>query len=201
MTSRGHGKFAWQESNLRNVPASSGGSQPNEGSAMIPLMDAVDELVEQLKILPLIASADLDGPFAAYDAFELVLGAILRAALVQAPEEQRRRHNRELFERFVVERFPEGRGRGDAEYAANLWEFRNAVVKNKQTGPFLVIHNSPVAHWKTNHGILTLDLQSLIEDFREAVDNLGALLRSTDEMRELAARELDGRTVKLVPIR
>jgi hypothetical protein len=163
--------------------------------------NAVEELLEQLKTLPLIASADIDAPYAAYDACELVLGAILRAALVQVPEEQRRGHNRELFERFVVERFPEGRGRDDAGYARNLWEFRNAVVKNKQTGPFLVMHNSPSEHWKTNHGILTLNLQSLIEDFREAVDNLGALLRSTDEMRDLAAAELAGRTVRLVPIR
>jgi hypothetical protein len=72
--------------------------------------------------------------------------------------------------------------------------------KNKQTGPFLVIHNSPGKHWKTNHGSLTLNLQSLIEDFHQAVDDLGELLRSSDEMRELAARELDGRTVRLVPI-
>ena len=108
----------------------------------------VAQLLGQLKALPLIGSADLDAPSAAYDAFELVLGAILRAALVQVPDEQRRGFNRELFERFVTERFPRGRGRGDVLYARNLWKFRNAVVKNKQTGPFVVLHNAPHEHWQ-----------------------------------------------------
>jgi len=40
----------------------------------------------------------------------------------------------------------------------------------------------------------------LIEDFHRAVDNLGELLRSSDEMRALAAHELAGRTIRLVQI-
>src|SRR4051812_27604184 len=98
--------------------------------------DDVELLLGQLKTLPLIAAADLDAEFAAYDAFELVLGAILRAALVQVPDAERRGHNRELFERYVLERFPPDQGRGDSDYASQLWTFRNAVVKNKQIGSF-----------------------------------------------------------------
>src|SRR5262245_20904189 len=68
--------------------------------------DDVALLLDQLKALPLIDSADLDVPFAAYEAFELVLSAILRAALVQVPEANRRGKNGDLFRQFVVERFP-----------------------------------------------------------------------------------------------
>ncbi len=63
-----------------------------------------------------------------------------------------------------------------------------------------MIHNQPGEHWELNHGMLTLNLQSVIDDFRWAVDTLGELLRSTDEMRELAAAELAGRTIRLIPI-
>lgn len=163
--------------------------------------DDVDLLLGQLKTLPLIAAADLDAESAAYDAFELVLGAILRAALVQVPEAERRNHNRELFERFVVERFPRGHGYGKSEYAGQLWEFRNAVVKNKQTGPFMLTHNHPENHLGTNNRkIVLLDLHGLISDFYEAVDNLGDLLRSTPEMRALASLELGGRTIRLITV-
>jgi hypothetical protein len=164
--------------------------------------DDVDALLDQLKTLPLIAAADLDADSAAYDAFELVLGAILRAALLQVPDAERRGHNRELFERFVVERFPPGHGYGDAVYANRLWEFRNAVVKNKQTATFVLIHSNPQSHPGTdNNGtIVLLDLHGLIADFYAAVDNLGELLRSTPEMRALASSELAARTIRLIPV-
>jgi hypothetical protein len=125
-------------------------------------LDDVDLLLAQLKTLPLIDNADLDADFAAYDAFELLLGAVLRAALVQVPPAERYDNNGELFKRFVVERFPAGRGFGNADYASKLWKFRNAVVKNKQTGPFLLIHNAPSKHWKIERGARVLDLQSLV---------------------------------------
>ena len=162
--------------------------------------DDVELLLVQLKTLPLIAAADLDAEFAAYDAFELVLGAILRAALVQVPESERRNRNGKLFERFVVERFPRGHGYGDSNYAKQLWEFRNAVVKNKQTGAFMLIHNNRGEHLERHDGHVLLDLQGLIADFRAAVDNLGEHLRSTPQLRELARVELEGRTVRLKPI-
>jgi hypothetical protein len=162
--------------------------------------DDVDLLLAQLKMLPLIDTADLDAEFAAYDAFELLLGAVLRAALVQVPPAERYDNNGELFKRFVVERFPAGRGLGNTDYASKLWKFRNAVVKNKQTGPFLLIHNTPAKHWKIERGARVLDLQSLVADYREAVDNLAPLLRSSLEMKALATAELAGRTVRLVTI-
>jgi hypothetical protein len=162
--------------------------------------DDVDLLVAQLKTLPLIDTADLDAEFAAYDAFELLLGAVLRAALVQVPPAERYDNNGELFKRFVVERFPAGRGLRNMDYASKLWKFRNAVVKNKQTGPFLVIHNTPGKHWKIEQGARVLDLQSLVADYREAVDNLAPLLRSSPEMQALASAELAGRTVRLITI-
>src|SRR4051812_33749589 len=97
-----------------------------------------------VKALPLIDTADLDKHLAAYDAFELVLSAILRAALVHVPDEQRRNHNRELFERFVIERNPARRGHGDEAYANALWEFRNAAAWSAQdTGPAELRSGSP----------------------------------------------------------
>ena len=76
-------------------------------------LDDVDLLLAQLKTLPLSDTADLDADFAAYDAFELLLGAVLRAALVQVPPAERYDNNGELFKRFVVERFSAGRGFGN----------------------------------------------------------------------------------------
>lgn len=158
-------------------------------------LDDVDLLLAQLKTLPLIDTADLDADFAAYDALELLLGAVLLAALVQAPPAERYDNNGELFKRFVVERFPAGRAIDNTDYASKLWKFRNAVVKNKQTGPFLVNHNARSKHWKIDRGARLLDLQSLVADYREAVDNLAPLLRSSAEMKALATAELAGRTV------
>ena len=62
------------------------------------------------------------------------------------------------------------------------------------------MHNHPGEHWQRNHGLLTLNLESLIADFRKAVDGLGGYLRSTPELRELARVELEGRRVRLVPV-
>lgn len=110
------------------------------------LPDDVDRLTMSLKALPLIEGADLDKPFAAYDAFELVCSAILRAALVQAPEEGRKRNNGRLFEAFVTDHFPVHRGRNDPDYAKQLWLFRNAFVKEKRTEGFALVHGAPNQH-------------------------------------------------------
>jgi hypothetical protein len=161
----------------------------------------VGELLEQLKALPLIDGANLDRPGAAYDAFELVLSPILRAALVQVPEGQRRDANGRLFKRFVIERFPPGHGGGNVSYADELWQLRNAFVKDKQTRGFGLTHNSPGSHWRlTEAGHPTLDLGSLIADYREAVDNLGELLRASPTLRGVARAELEKRTVVTVPM-
>jgi hypothetical protein len=156
--------------------------------------DDVSQLLAELKALPLIESADLDKPFAAYDAFELVVSAILRAALVQVPESGRKGKNRELFERFVVNHFPLNRGRDDGSYAKRLWDFRCAVVKEKTTGSFVLIHNTPGMHLPSA-GVL--NLEGLIADFQEAVDSLGAGLRKSPEMRQVAAIEIQRRQVTI----
>ncbi len=161
----------------------------------------VDLLVGQLKALPLIDSANLDAPFAAYEAFELVLSAITRAALVQVADGKRRNNNARLFKKFVVEYFPVGRGRGDVAFANRLWEFRCDFLKGKQTGQFVLTHNHPELHWqRARDARLLLNLQSLIADFRQAVDLLGGLLRSTPDMLEVAHNELASRAVQLVPV-
>jgi hypothetical protein len=116
-------------------------------------MDRPDDLAQlaaRLKSLPLIESADLDQPFAAYDAFGVVMSAILCAALIQVPEDERERKNGKLFKRFVVERFPIKRGRGDGKYAADLWSFRSQAVKESRTGPFSLVHRLP---WKPGSGL------------------------------------------------
>lgn len=165
------------------------------------LPDEVGRLVEQLKALPLIDGADLDQPFAAYDSFELVVSAILRAALVQVPEGERKKQNAELFRRFVRNHFPENRGRDDTGYANQLWTFRCECVKEKRTGPFALINGVPDAHLlPAADGRPTLNLESLIADFRDAVDDLAEILRASVEMRQLAADELARRTVSIAPM-
>lgn len=165
--------------------------------------DDVDKLLEGLKALPLIDdNADLSRPFAAYNAFELVGSAILRAALVQVPPEQRRNMNGAHFTRFVVEHFPVDRGRGDDEYASDLWLFRCAFQKERlTTDKFQLIEGAPDQHLKpATDGRTMLDLESLIADFRAAVDHLGAELRNSAEMRQVAADELARRHVTVTPV-
>lgn len=164
--------------------------------------DEVDLLLDQLKALPLIDGADLDAPFAAFDAFELVLSAITRAALVQVPQNQRRGNNGALFQRFVVERFPSKRGRGDATYAKQLWEFRCDFVKGKRTGRhFVLTHNRPEFHLQlATNAAVVVDLHGLIADFRLAVDDLGRDLHSDPAMRQVALDELRSRRVELVQV-
>ncbi|HJX46712.1 MAG TPA: hypothetical protein VJ375_02615 [Gaiellaceae bacterium] len=144
----------------------------------------------------MIDGADLHRPFAAYDSFELVVSAILRAALVQVPEAKRKGNNAVLYKRFVVEHFPEHRGYGDEAYAEQLWDFRCAFVKDKRTGPFVLIHNSPGDHLQPSaDGRSMLNLESLIDDFRAAVDDLAGILRASTVMRAVAASEVALRQV------
>jgi len=160
------------------------------------MADDVDQLLEQLKALPLIDSADLTHPFAAYDSFELVLSAILRAALAQVPPTDRRGRNRQHFRAFVCQRFPPERGRNDVDYADRLWDFRTMFVKEKRTAGFVLVHDRPDEHLAPGvDGRPKLNLQSLIADFRLAVDQLGPILRASDELRQLAADEVARRTV------
>lgn len=163
--------------------------------------DDVDRLVDELKALPLIDSADLSKPGAAFAAFDPVVAAILRAALVQVPHKQRRGKNRILFVQFVTEHFPEKRGRGDTKYAAKLWDFRCEVAKGKRTGPFVLAQNAAGEHLQPGpDGRPVLNLESLISDFRAAVDSLGDELRSAARCDEVAD-ELARRKVTVAPIR
>ena len=76
----------------------------------------------------------------------------------------------------------------------------NSVLKDKQTAGFILTHNRPDVHLtKTSSGPM-LDLQSLVADFREAVDNLGALLRASPELREAARTELETRAVRIISV-
>lgn len=163
--------------------------------------DDFDELAEDLKALPLIDSADLSAPGAAYQAFDLVAAAILRAALVQAEHTKRRGRNGVLFKRFVTEHFPKKRGRGDKAYAAKLYDFRNEVVKDSRTGQFVVAQDAAGEHLQPGpDGRPVVNLQSLIADFRAAVDSLGDELRNAARGDEVAA-ELARRKVTVVPLR
>ena len=160
--------------------------------------DELDRLAELLKSLPLIDSADLDQPSAAYDAFGMVASAILQAALIQVPEAERVGKNARLFRRFVVERFPAKRGRGDGTYAKDLWLFRCSFVKENRTGPFALVHGAPNQHLQpASDGRLTLDLESLIADFRAAVDDMVRDLGASLEGARLAD-ELARRTVRIL---
>lgn len=162
--------------------------------------DDLAQLAERLKSLPLIESADLDQPFAAYDAFGVVMSAILCAALIQVPEDERERKNGKLFKRFVVERFPIKRGRGDGKYAADLWSFRSQAVKESRTGPFSLVHRLPDQHLRiAADGRRILNLESLIEDFRAAVDEMAAAWKTNNEAERLEG-ELARRTVRIVPL-
>jgi hypothetical protein len=164
--------------------------------------DDVDELIAGLKLLPLIDGADLEQPSAAYDAFELVLSAILRAALVEVAPADRRSNNGRAFRRFVTKRFPVGRGRGDTSYAGTLWLLRCDFVKEKRTSSGVALtHDNPWAHrQRASTGELIVDLQSLIADFREAVDDLGKRLRSSPQLRHETQSELTQRRVRTVAI-
>jgi hypothetical protein len=168
--------------------------------------DDIDALVEGLKALPLIESADLDGDRAAYDAFELVLSAILRAALVPIPPSKREGEGNR-FRRFVIEHFPEGRGRFDKSFGDDLWLARCATVKEKrtddhrQTTPIAFVHKAREAHWTlATSGERILDLDGLIDDFRAAVGELGELLRSSEELCKRARDELALRRVRQVEL-
>jgi hypothetical protein len=163
--------------------------------------DVVDILLGQLKALPLIDSADLDAPFAAYAAFELVLSAITRAALVQVPERKRRGQERAPVQAVRCGLLPcRARTRRPAIRRAPLG-VPLRLREGKTDGPVHVTHNHPEAHWqRARNAQFLLDLQSLIADFREAVDNLGGLLRSTPDMLQIAHDELASREVQLVPV-
>jgi hypothetical protein len=160
-------------------------------------MDApsdVTSLVEQLKALPLLSAADLDLPGVAYEGFDYLASAILGAALLLAPEDERKGQNGRLFVRFVVEHFPEGRGRGDRAFAGRLWAFRNGFVKGRRARPIRVTHRHPELHLvPADDGRPIVNLESFVSDFREAVDSLGAYLDSTPELRERAAAEVAAR--------
>jgi hypothetical protein len=163
--------------------------------------DDVDRLLAQLKELPLIDHADLDAEGVAYAAFEPLLSAILRAALVQVPQKDRPNNNRRLFQRFVVDHFPPGRGRHDPVYAEALWGFRCYFVKDERTGSsFLLTHHHPDLHWVIADGRRVLNLESLVADFREAVDNLGTLLRGDPELRQSAEADVAQRELTSVSI-
>jgi hypothetical protein len=164
--------------------------------------DDVDRLLAQLTAFPLIDSADLDRAGAAYQAFELVLCAIHRAALLQAAnrQEQQAVGEPELFQRFVRDCFPEGRGRWNNHYAGKLWKLRCAFVKQAKTGKFQLIHNHPEQHWRTLGRLRTLDLQSLIDDFRHAVGNLEGMIRTDASLLEAARAELGERTVRPIVV-
>lgn len=159
-------------------------------------VDDVERLLEHLKALPLVDDADLDRPGAAYAAFEPVLSAALRAAVVHVPRRKRNGVQGECFRAFVRDHFPEGRGRGDDAYAANLWRLRSAFVKEKRTDRFVLTHGQPDDHLiPAADGRPTLNLESLVADFRSAVDELGPVLRRTDELRRRAAAEVERSTV------
>jgi hypothetical protein len=169
-------------------------------SFVAKLPDEVASLQERLKALPLVDSADLGQPFAAYEAFDVVLSAILRAALVQAPRDGRRGKNAQLFTRFVRNHFPAKRGRGDDVYAKRLWGLRCDFAKSRETATFWLIHDAPTQHLeRAADGRVTLDLGSLIADFRSAVNHLGAELAASAQMRAVVASELDARTVVISP--
>lgn len=153
--------------------------------------DDVERLVEHLKALPLVDGADIDRPGAAYAAFEPVLSAILRAAVIHVPRRKRNGIQGECFRAFVRDHFPEEHGRGDETYAANLWRLRGAFVKEKRTARFVLTHGQPDDHLvPAADGRPRLNLESLVADFRSAVDELGPVLRRTDELRERAADEV-----------
>lgn len=163
---------------------------------MVTGTDEVGQLLEQLKELPLVDDADLDRPGAAYAAFEPVLGAVLRAAVIHLPRNKRDGVQGKCFRAFVRDHFPEGRGRGDEAYAENLWKLRSAIVKEKRTARFVLTHGRPDDHLVPGRdGRPTLNLESLIADFRAAVDELGPVLRGTDELRQRAAVEVSLRGV------
>lgn len=98
------------------------------------MADDVDHLLEQLKSLPLVDGANLDRPFAAYQAFEVVLGAVLRAALAPEGRDAREGKNGSLFRDFVRRDFRIGRGWSDDHYARLLWDLRSLFVKEMRTG-------------------------------------------------------------------
>jgi len=69
--------------------------------------DHVDKLLEGLKALPLIDdNPGLSRPVRRLQRVELVGSAILRAALIQVPPEQRRNNNGQHFKRFVCRALP-----------------------------------------------------------------------------------------------
>lgn len=160
--------------------------------------DDVEQLLEQLKALPLVDGADLDRPLAAYYAFEAVLSAVLRAAIAPERRSARDRKNGKLFQEFVCRDFPVGRGWSDPHYARQLWKLRGMFVKEMRTGSFRLKHGQPEYHFlAADDGRLILNLESLIEDFRYAVTRLGPILRRSDRLRQHAADELALRTVHM----
>ena len=166
------------------------------------MADDIDRLALELRAFPLIHSADLNWPGAAYQAFEIVLSAILRAALIEVPADKRKGANGDAFKRFVTQRFPEGRGRGDDDYARELWELRNYFVKERRTTSGVALtHFEPDRHLvRFPDGLLIINLESLMDDFRVAVHDLGDYLRSSPELRELARAELEQREMRVVVI-
>jgi hypothetical protein len=155
---------------------------------------AITQLVKQLKELPLIDGADPRPAARGLQRFRAVEQRDPGGGAAPGAGAPCRGQNGRLFQRFVVECFPADRGRGDRVYAERLWAFRCAFVKDRRTGPFKLIHGAPELHLTlADDGRPILNLESLIEDYRVAVDDLGKLWASTPELQAIAVEELAAR--------